>query len=255
MFLRDARLFDGPLPGCGGDRRWWNELAGVSHDVTISLRSREDEMHNLPRLNGAMIAPAVALLLLGACTMHSGSYQLREPYPVRPARVDQAPRTQLPFPPGEWVQLARREENSQGLLASEWVYGRIEDGRIAGLLDFWTNMTRSSTSFMVTGRCVQGTTGNVLVYVADMHGGQGAWDCVIADVRWFNGPSKTSTDWDDRLYAAAKPYGGIPKIALRIGIFAGHQDDALSVTIFHFPQRENVLGTWKPGQEGPAERA
>lgn len=73
---------------------------------------------------------------------------------------------------------------------------------------------------------------------------------------------KRTSDYHDRIFVTARKYGGLStRTAVRVIVQAGWQDDFLSVSVIHFPDRETdgaPLGLgldWKPGQEGPQQRA
>lgn len=209
--------------------------------------------------------------LLAACSLHSGTYQLSAPQPTGPARVEKASRTQLPFPAGEWVELGQLKNVPMSAVNQAYVtgtkqmlrtYGLVVGGKIVETMEIRTNITTNGYPIVMDFACSQGTASWNSVYVSDTRGGQGDWSCLIARGVRYRPPGKTTSDYYDQVFAAARKYGGLStRAAVSVTVSAGWQNDFLSVSFVHFPDREAdgaSLGqaqNWKPGQEGPQQRA
>lgn len=208
----------------------------------------------------------VAGILLAGCTLSMGSYKLAASQPVAPARVEKAVFTQIPFPPGEWVELGeyRFQNGATDLVSSGTtvsigkVYGQIRDGKLVGTMEVDTNATRSDRRFGMGPPCTEPVDPHFKNYASDIEPGLMDWSCVAADVRFYHRPGKTTPEYYDKIFAAAQQYGGLSTHrAVRITVAAGSDRDALVISFIHFPDRDGLSldQGWEPGQEGPEQHA
>lgn len=208
----------------------------------------------------------VACAVVTGCSQTIGTYRPPQNLPsAEVGRIDRLPRTQVPFPPGEWIELAGEDNiqvsnaansNAVPMKAQRRAYGRIEGGRLVTLYEYWTN-TVGDRGFTVPASCIQGVVGSQKVFMSDLHGGAtNAFDCVVVWAGKFAVPSRNATEYYSSLYQASQKYGGLAPNAVSAQINAGYSGNSITVTLSSFPERDGITGgSWEPGQEGPRERA
>jgi hypothetical protein len=201
--------------------------------------------------------------VLAGCNQTSGTYRLPDQAPIAGVgRIERLSRTQVPFPPGEWILLARQDSYTRfggsinpNQKAEDRTYGRVEGGRLVALFGFWTNTTTPNSGYVPEGGCTQGQVGTQKVYTSDLHGNVNSFDCVIVWPMTYSKPNNKSSDYYTEFYDAAQKYN-LPTRGIAARVEAGYSLNDLTVTLTRFPERDGIAdGNWTLGQEGPRERA
>lgn len=225
-------------------------------------------------MSGARIIAIFSLAVLASCTQKpagtysdisnaTGANAMGAAPSAEVGRIDRLPLTQIPMPPGNWIEFAKAE----GVFAFAGqpthiaMFGLVEKNQINSLLFVETNLGQWGTGFAPNQQCLNGYVPpggpitDVEFYLRDPHGvNNDDFDCVAIYSFEFrpSGNSAFFFEW----YEAAKKYGGIPKRVVAASTNVSRNKNYVNYMIFHFPERDGIAnGSWHVGTEGAAERS
>lgn len=205
--------------------------------------------------------------LTAACSMTHGNYPVpSDQPPAEVGRIERTPRMQIPFPPGEWVELLRNNNlkfnkmtpgYASDVKGNRVTYGLLENGNLKAIYEITYNTNTDGYGFGVSTHCVQENVFGKKIYASNMSGGSAnSFDCYVAWPAKYDPPRRSASDYYVDFYEAARKFGGLPTQGVVLEIVAGYAQNSVDVVMVRFPERDGIVGgNWESGQEGPRERA
>ena len=210
---------------------------------------------------GTSVARLILSVLVGVlsgCAAQQGRYAVSgSPAPAEIGRIERLPRTQVPFPPGTWIELAR--EDTGAAMTGKFThrtYGSVENGKLHALFSLRANLSWDGNGFDVPRECYRRSIGPDPTYTSDVRGAARDFDCYLVWPVAITPPSQYTSKYDSAVYSRAQEFGGLPTDGVAIEVTAGFSHHMQIVTLTRFPSRDGIAGgNWTPGQEGPREQA